>query len=83
MIKKIIKKLDKLKLDKSNLQAKQSELQNQIDDVDIKIKEYTNMKKEYEKLEKKYNEITNPTLKEVKKNEWARWKVITTLHARC
>ena len=30
MIKKIIKKLDKLKLDKSNLQIKQNELQKQI-----------------------------------------------------
>lgn len=69
MIKKIIKKLDKLKLDKSNLQTKQSELQKQIDDVDFKIREFTNMKKDYEKLEKKYNDVTNPTPKEVKKNE--------------
>ena len=45
MIKKIIKKLDKLKSDKSNLQIKQSELQKQIDDVDFKIREFTNMKK--------------------------------------
>lgn len=69
MIKKIIKKLDRLKLDKSNLQIKQSELQKQIDDVDFKIREFTNMKKDYEKLEKKYNDATNPTSKEVKKNE--------------
>lgn len=83
MIKKIIKKLDKLKLDKSNLQTKQNELQKQIDDVDLKIKEYTNMKKDYEKLEKKYNDITNPITKEVKKNEWARWKNTRTLLEGC
>lgn len=69
MIKKITKKLDKLKLDKSNLQTKQGELQKQIDDVDLKIREFTNMKKDYEKLEKKYNDATNSTSKEVKKNE--------------
>ena len=62
MIKKIIKKLDKLKSDKSNLQIKQSELQKQIDDVDFKIREFTNMKKDYEKLEKKYNDVTNPKI---------------------
>ena len=69
MIKKIIKKLDKLKLDKSNLQIKQNELQKQIDDIDLKIKEYTSMKKDYEKLEKKYNDITQSTPKEENKNE--------------
>lgn len=69
MIKKIIKKLDKLKLDKSNLQIKQNELLKQIDDIDLKIKEYTSMKKDYEKLEKKYNDITQSTPKEENKNE--------------
>ena len=82
MIKKIIKKLDKLKLDKSNLQIKQNELQKQIDDIDLKIKEYTSMKKDYEKLEKKYNDITQSTPKEENKNEWTRWKTIKTIYAR-
>ena len=70
MIKKVLRKLERLNADKSKFVAEQSELQKKIDDIDIEIKNYTNLKKDYEKLEKKYNDLTHSP--EVKKNERAR-----------
>lgn len=67
MIKKVLRKLERLKADKSKLLTAQTELQKQIDNIDMEIKEYTTLKKDYEKLEKKYNDLTHSP--EVKKNE--------------
>lgn len=67
MIKRVLRKLERLNADKSKFVAEQSRLQKQIDDIDIEIKNYTTIKKDYERLEKKFNDLTKP--KEVKKNE--------------
>lgn len=67
MIKKVLKKIKRLNVDKSKLLLEQSVLQKKIDNIDIEIKEYNSIKKDYEKLEKKYNNLTNPP--EEKKNE--------------
>ena len=69
MIKKVLKKLEKLKLEKSNLVTEQTKIQEKIDNIDIKIKEYNTIKKDYEKLEQKYNNISNTTPKKEKQNE--------------
>jgi len=70
MIKKVLRKLERLKLEKSKIIEEQSKLQKKIDDIDIEIKNYIILKKEYEKLEGKYNDLSQTT--EVKKNEWTR-----------
>ncbi|MCI8310156.1 hypothetical protein [uncultured Clostridium sp.] len=67
MIKKVLRKLERLKRDKAKLVTEQSDLQKKIDDIDIEIKNYTNLKREYDRLEKKFNDLTNST--EVKNNE--------------
>lgn len=67
MIKKVLRKLERLKLEKSKTIEEQSKLQKKIDDIDIEIKNYITLKKEYEKLERKFNDISQTT--EVKKNE--------------
>jgi len=67
MIKKVLRKLERLKLEKSKIIEEQSKLQKKIDDIDIEIKNYIILKKEYEKLERKYNDLSQTT--EVKKNE--------------
>lgn len=67
MIKKVLKKIERLNADKSKFVTEQSKLQKKIDDIDVEIKDYTTIKKEYEKLEKKFIDITHP--KEVKNNE--------------
>lgn len=67
MIKKVLRKLERLKLEKSKIIEEQSKLQKKIDDIDIEIKNYIILKKEYEKLEGKYNDLSQTT--EVKKNE--------------
>lgn len=66
MIKKVLRKLERLKADKQKFIAEQSDLQKKIDDIDIEMKTYTTLKKEYERLEKKFNDLSNPP--EVKKN---------------
>lgn len=81
MIKRVLKKIERLNADKSKFVVEQSKLQKKIDDIDIEIKDYTTIKKEYEKLEKKFFDLTRP--KEVKKDEWARWKIIRTLFKGC
>lgn len=80
MIKKVLKKLERLKLEKSKLIEEQSKLQEKIDTIDLEMKNYNILKKEYEKLERRFNDITQSP--EVNKNEWARWKTITTLSKR-
>ena len=67
MIKRVLRKLERLNADKSKFVTEQSKLQRQIDDIDIEIKNYTTIKKDYERLEKKFNDLTKP--KEVNKNE--------------
>ncbi len=67
MIKRVLKKIERLNADKSKFVVEQSKLQKKIDDIDIEIKDYTTIKKEYEKLEKKFFDLTRP--KEVKKDE--------------
>lgn len=67
MIKKVLRKLERLKLEKAKIIEEQSKLQKKIDDIDIEIKNYIILKKEYEKLERKYNDLSQTT--EVKKNE--------------
>ena len=67
MIKRVLRKLERLNADKSKFVTEQSKLQRQIDDIDIEIKNYTTIKKDYERLENKFNDLTKP--KEVKKNE--------------
>lgn len=67
MIKKVLKKLERLKLEKSKIIEEQTKLQKRSDDIDSEIKNYTALKKEYEKLEKKFNELTK--LPEGEKNE--------------
>lgn len=67
MIKRVLRKLERLNADKSKFVTEQSKLQRQIDDIDIEIKNYISIKKDYERLEKKFNDLTQP--KEVKKNE--------------
>jgi len=67
MIKRVLKKIERLNADKSKFVVEQSKLQKKIDDIDIEIKDYTTIKKEYEKLEKKFFDLTRS--KEVKKDE--------------
>ena len=67
MIKKVLRKLERLKLEKSKIIEEQSKLQKKLDDIDSEIKNYIILKKEYEKLERKYNDLSQTT--EVKKNE--------------
>ena len=59
MIKKVLKKIERLKNDRSKLVIVQTDVQKKIDNIDIEIKEYNNLKKDYEKLEKKYNDMAN------------------------
>ena len=66
MIKKVIKKLEKLNSDKIKFVVEQSKLQKQIEDIDIEIKKYISIKKDYERIEKRFNEMSQ--LKE-EKNE--------------
>ncbi len=70
MIKKVLRKLERLNAEKSKFITEQSDIQKNIDNIDNEIKIYTNLKKDYEKLEKKYNDLANSP--EVKKNERAR-----------
>ena len=81
MIKRVLRKLERLNADKSKFVAEQSKLQKQIDDIDIEIKNYTTIKKDYERLEKKFNDLTKP--KEVNKYEWTRWKITRALFKGC
>lgn len=59
MIKKVLKKIERLKNDRSKLVIVQTDIQKKIDNIDIEIKEYNNLKKDYEKLEKKYDDMAN------------------------
>ena len=70
MIKKVLRKLERLNAEKSKFITEQSNIQKKIDDIDIEIKNYATLKKDYEKLEKKYNDLAHSP--EVKKNERAR-----------
>ena len=70
MIKKVLRKLERLNAEKSKFITEQLDIQKNIDNIDNEIKNYTNLKKDYEKLEKKYNDLTHSP--EVKKNERAR-----------
>lgn len=67
MIKRVLRKLEKLNEDKSKFVEEQSKLQKKINDIDIEIKNYMTIKKDYERLEKKFNDLSKT--KEVKKNE--------------
>lgn len=67
MIKKVLRKLERLKAEKLKIIDEQSKLQKRIDDIDIEMKNYTTLKKEYEKLEKKFNDLSQSP--EEKKNE--------------
>lgn len=67
MIKKVLRKLERLKTEKLRITDEQAKLQKKIDDIDIEMKNYIALKKEYEKLEKKFNDLANSP--EVKKNE--------------
>lgn len=67
MIKKVLRKLERLKAEKLRITDEQAKLQKKIDDIDIEMKNYIALKKEYEKLEKKFNDLSNSP--EVKKNE--------------
>ena len=67
MIKKVLRKLERLKLEKSKIIEEQSKLQKKIDDIELEMKNYIILKKEYEKLERKFNDLSQSP--EVKKNE--------------
>ena len=67
MIKRVLRKIERLNAEKSKFMQEQSKLQKQIDDIDIEIKNYTTIKRDNEKLEKKFNDLANTS--EVKKNE--------------
>lgn len=67
MIKKVLRKLERLKAEKLKIIEEESKLQKRIDDIDIEMKNYTTLKKEYEKLEKKFNDLSQ--YPEEKKNE--------------
>lgn len=67
MIKKVLRKLERLKIEKSKLIEEQSKLQKKIDTIDNEMKNYTILKKEYEKLERRFNDINQSP--EVNKNE--------------
>ena len=67
MIKRVLRKLEKLNEDKFKFVEEQSKLQKKINDIDIEIKNYMTIKKDYEILEKKFNDLSKT--KEVKKNE--------------
>ena len=67
MIKKVLRKIERLKIEKSKLVEEQSKLQNKIDTIDNEMTNYTILKKEYEKLERKFNDINQSP--EVNKNE--------------
>lgn len=67
MIKKILKKLERLKNDKERVVDELSKLTLKNDEIDNEIKTYTSLKKDYEKIEKKYNELI--AVKEGKANE--------------
>ena len=67
MIRKVLRKLERLKAEKSKYKNEQSKLQKKIDDIDNEIKNYIVLKREYEKLEKKYNDLSQEL--EGKKNE--------------
>lgn len=59
MIKKVLRKIERLKAEKSKFTNEQIDLQKKIDNVDIEIKNYTTLKREYEKLEKKYENLAH------------------------
>lgn len=67
MIRRVLKKIDRLNADKTKLITEQSKLQKKIDDIDNEIKNYTALKKDYEKLQKKFNDLMENN--EEKKNE--------------
>lgn len=67
MIKKVLRKLERLKAEKLKIIDEQSKLQKRIDDIDIEMKNYTTLKKEYEKLERKFSDLSQSP--EEKKNE--------------
>jgi len=58
MIKKVLRKVERLKAEKLKIIEDQSKLQKKIDDIDIEMKNYTILKKEYEKMEKKFNDLS-------------------------
>ena len=64
LLKKVIKKIEKLNIDKSKLVAEEAKLRKQIDDIDIELKNYSAIKKEYEKLEKRFADLTNIKMEE-------------------
>lgn len=57
MIRRVLKKIDRLNADKTKLITEQSKLQKKIDDIDNEIKNYTTLKKDYEKLQRKFNDL--------------------------
>ena len=65
MLKKVLKKIEKLNADKIKFIDEQSKIQKKINDIEIK--DYTAIKRDYEKIEKKFTELTKP--KEVTKDE--------------
>lgn len=67
MLKKVLKKIEKLNADKIKFIDEQSKIQKKINDIEIEIKDYTAIKRDYEKIEKKFTELTKP--KEVTKDE--------------
>lgn len=67
MIRRVLKKIDRLNADKTKLITEQSKLQKKIDDIDNEIKNYTTLKKDYEKLQRKFNDLMEHN--EDKKNE--------------
>lgn len=62
MIKKILKKLERLKIEKEKVASELSKLSLKNEKIDNEIKTYIALKKDYEKIEKKFNEMT--TIKE-------------------
>lgn len=67
MIRRVLKKIDRLNADKTKLITEQSKLQKKIDDIDNEIKNYITLKKDYEKLQRKFNDLMEHN--EDKKNE--------------
>ena len=58
MLKKVLKKIEKLNADKIKFIDEQSKIQKKINDIEIEIKDYTAIKRDYEKIEKKFTELT-------------------------
>lgn len=59
MIKKVLKKLERLQNEKNKLITERANKQEEIDNIEIEIKKYMRLKTEYEKIGKKYDELVN------------------------